>query len=83
MDNDKKCIIVLCSLYVFIFRNRYDIQEHVIRNLYSICVVIRMLRNMDNYICLNNDTLFHELKNVNDWQNINHNEIVTRRIANL
>ena len=68
MDNDKKCIIVLCSLYVFIFRNRYDIQEHVIRNLYSICVVIRMLSNMDNNINLNNNTFFREPNNVNDWR---------------
>ena len=29
---------------------------------------IRMLRNMDNYIDSNNDTFFHEPKNVNDWR---------------
>ena len=47
-------------------------QEHVLGNFCCICVVlestIRMLRNMDNYIDLNNDTFFHEPKNVNDWR---------------
>ena len=27
-----------------------------------------MLRNMDNYIDLNNDTFFYEPNNVNDWR---------------